>query len=115
MTTSEPPFDDGNRQPLLQSFNVNSNGEAFTLAINHFKSKSCGGATGNDADSGDGQGCWNEKRTQAAQGLISLVEQNSDVLSDRVIVMGDLNAYAKEDPILALEEAGYSNLVNFFD
>ena len=115
VTTSEPPFDDGNRQPLLQSFNVNSNGEAFTLAINHFKSKNCGGATGNDADSGDGQGCWNEKRTQAAQGLISLVEQNSDVLSDRVIVMGDLNAYAKEDPILALEEAGYSNLVNFFD
>ncbi len=26
-----------------------------------------------------------------------------------------MNAYAKEEPILALEEAGYSNLVNFFD
>ena len=116
VTSSNAPFDYGNRQPLLQSFSVNSNGEDFTLAINHFKSKgSCGSATGNNADLGDGQGCWNELRTQAAQGIISLVEQNSDILSDRVIVMGDLNAYAKEEPILALEEAGYSNLVNFFD
>ena len=116
VTSSDTPFDYGNRQPLLQSFSVNSNDEAFTLAVNHFKSKgSCGSATGNDADSGDGQGCWNELRTQAAEGLIALVQQNSEVLSDRVIVMGDLNAYAKEDPILALESAGYSNLVNVFD
>jgi hypothetical protein len=28
--------------------------------------------------------------------------------------MGDLNAYAKEDPISALEGAGYTNLVNYF-
>ncbi|MED5333955.1 MAG: ExeM/NucH family extracellular endonuclease, partial [Pseudomonadota bacterium] len=116
VTSSDTPFDYGNRQPLLQSFSVNSNDEAFTLAVNHFKSKgSCGSATGNDADLGDGQGCWNELRTQAAEGLIALVQQYSEVLSDRVIVMGDLNAYAKEDPILALESAGYSNLVNVFD
>ena len=114
VTSSEAPFDYGNRQPLLQTFSVNSNSEAFTLAVSHFKSKgSCGSATGNDADLGDGQGCWNELRTQAALGLTALV-QNSEGLSDRVIVMGDLNAYAKEDPILALEDAGYSNLVNLF-
>ncbi|WP_420934605.1 ExeM/NucH family extracellular endonuclease [Alteromonas sp. A081] len=116
VTSSEAPFDFGNRQPLLQSFTVNGNGEDFTLAVNHFKSKgSCGSATGGNADSGDGQGCWNALRTDAAQALLSLIEQNSDVLSPRVLVMGDLNAYAKEEPILAIESAGYSNLVNQFD
>jgi predicted extracellular nuclease/endonuclease I len=116
VTSSEAPFDFGNRQPLLQSFTVNGNGEDFTLAVNHFKSKgSCGSATGDNADSGDGQGCWNALRTDAAQALLSLVEQNNDVLSPRVLVMGDLNAYAKEEPILAIESAGYSNLVNQFD
>lgn len=116
VTSSDVPFDFGNRQPLLQGFTVNANGEDFTLAVNHFKSKgSCGSATGNNADSGDGQGCWNGLRTEAAEGLISLAEENGDVLSPRVLIMGDLNAYAKESPILAIESAGYTNLVNAFD
>jgi predicted extracellular nuclease len=86
------------------------------FAINHFKSKgSCSSATGNNADLGDGQGCWNELRTEAAQGLLALIAQNSEVLSDRVLIMGDLNAYAKETPILTLESEGYSNLVELFD
>jgi len=115
VTSSESPFDYGNRQPLLQSFTVNANGEAFTLAVNHFKSKgSCSSATGDNADSGDGQGCWNALRTDAANGLVAIVENNSDTLSDRLLIMGDLNAYAAEEPILALESAGYTNLVNTF-
>jgi predicted extracellular nuclease/endonuclease I len=116
ITSDAAPFDFGNRQPLIQNFSVNSNGESFAFAINHFKSKgSCSSATGNNADLGDGQGCWNELRTEAAQGLLALIEQNSEVLSDRVLIMGDLNAYAKETPILTLESEGYSNLVELFD
>ena len=116
ITSAEVPFDYGNRQPLLQNFSVNSNGETFTFAINHFKSKACGSkASGNNADLGDGQSCWNQLRTEASEALLALIQQNSDVLSDRVLIMGDLNAYAKESPILALESAGYSNLVELFD
>lgn len=115
ITSNAAPFDYGNRQPLIQNFSVNSNGESFAFAINHFKSKgSCGSATGDNADLGDGQGCWNALRTDAAQGLLALIEANSEVLSDRVLIMGDLNAYAKESPILALEAAGYTNVVNQF-
>ncbi|GEA13557.1 ExeM/NucH family extracellular endonuclease [Alteromonas sp. KUL49] len=115
ITLSESPFDDGNRQPLIQSFIVNSNEESFALAVNHFKSKgSCSSATGNNADSGDGQGCWNELRTQAATGLQALITDNLATLGDRVLVMGDLNAYAMEEPILSFTDNGYTNLVNTF-
>ena len=34
--------------------------------MNHLKSKGCGGATGADMDQGDGQGCWNPARREAA-------------------------------------------------
>lgn len=115
ITSSQSPFDDGNRQPLIQAFTVNSNEESFSVAVNHFKSKgSCSSATGNNADSGDGQGCWNELRTQAATGLQTLISNNAATLGDRVLVMGDLNAYAMEDPILAFTNNGYTNLVNTF-
>ncbi|MFT6250029.1 MAG: hypothetical protein ACJAZQ_003256, partial [Cognaticolwellia sp.] len=30
------------------------------------------------------------------------------------LIIGDLNAYAKEDPITSLEESGYTNIVNTF-
>ncbi len=29
-----------------------------------------------------------------------------------VLILGDLNSYAKEDPIRTLEEAGFTNLVD---
>jgi hypothetical protein len=31
-----------------------------------------------------------------------------------VVILGDLNSYAKEDPVKALEAAGYTNLVSSF-
>ena len=62
-----------NRPPTAQTFDVvdASNlafGERFTVIANHFKSKGCGGETGGDLDSGDGQGCFNATRTAQARG-----------------------------------------------
>ncbi len=113
VTTTQSPFDSSNRQPLVQTFKEVANNEILTVAVNHFKSKgSCGSATGNNADSGDGQGCWNELRTQAASTLTAwLATQPTGTVDSDVIIMGDLNAYAKEDPILAIENFGYQNLV----
>jgi hypothetical protein len=34
--------------------------------------------------------------------------------NDKILILGDLNAYTKEDPIALLEGAGYSNLVTRF-
>lgn len=106
-----------NRPPLAQLFEENATSARFKLVMNHFKSKgSCpapGDAdfAGND-DSGDGQGCWNRKRTEQAQRILAFapLAPDSDSFDPDVLVLGDLNAYAKEDPIERFLEAGYTDL-----
>ncbi len=97
-----------NRPPLAQAFAA-ANGEKFSVVVNHFKSKgSCpSGASDPDADQGDGQGCWNELRKQQAQALGSYIASVLEPVDPDVVVLGDLNAYGKEDPILELESLGF--------
>ena len=97
----DPRFvDTRNRPSLAQSFVENSTGEVMTLVVNHLKSKGCGGETGGDIDSGDGQGCWNATRTAAAEALVDwMATHPTGVDDDDFLVMGDINSYAKEDPI----------------
>lgn len=92
-----------NRPPLAQTFAA-ANGEAFTLIVNHFKSKGSCPASGADADMGDGQGCWNVLRTQQAQALNAFI---GSLVDPDVLVMGDLNAYGMEDPVIEFLNAGY--------
>jgi hypothetical protein len=100
------------RHPVSQTF-ATADGQRVSVVVNHFKSKGCDGATGAELDQGDGQGCWNARRTAQAQELAAWL--GSTVVpaagDPDVLVIGDLNAYAKEDPILALQAAGYANLV----
>lgn len=104
-----------NRPPLAQTFAA-ANGERFTVIVNHFKSKSCGDAAGVEADQGDGQGCWNPLRVQQAAALQTFIQQlpGQGGAAD-VLVIGDLNAYAKEDPVLALTSGGLSDLAAGID
>jgi predicted extracellular nuclease len=53
---------------VAQTF-TDRTGATFTVVVNHFKSKgSCPSATTDpNADQGDGQGCWNVRRTQEAR------------------------------------------------
>ncbi len=95
-----------NRPPLAQTFNA-TNGERFTVIVNHFKSKGCDGAAGADLDQVDGQGCFNDRRRQQAQalrGFIGAVEAASG--SSDLLLIGDFNAYAQEDPIFDLTSNG---------
>ena len=101
-----------NRPPLAQTFTA-SNGERFTLVVNHLKSKSgCPAASDANAagntDASDGQGCWNALRVQQARRLRSFVAQvQSTSGSNDVLLVGDFNAYAQEDPIHDLTSSGY--------
>jgi hypothetical protein len=90
---------------------VTATGEVLTAVINHFKSKG-GTGTGADADQGDGQGNFNFTRVQQAQGPGQLRQKHRDPATGDgdVIVLGDLNAYAEEDPIDVLRAAGFINL-----
>ena len=58
------------REPIAQTFV--KDGDAFTVVANHFKSKSPGASTGDNADAGDGQGQWNGDRVRQAQSLAGL-------------------------------------------
>jgi predicted extracellular nuclease len=97
-----------NRPPLAQTFAA-ANGEKFTLVVNHLKSKSsCPVAGDPNADQGDGQGCWNALRVQQAQALRTYVAQLQAASgSNDVLLVGDFNAYAQEDPIHDLTSSGY--------
>ncbi|PWW24524.1 5'-nucleotidase/hypothetical protein [Geodermatophilus normandii] len=102
------------REPQAQTFV--KDGDAFTVVANHLKSKSTGAATGDNVDTGDGQGQWNGDRVRQAESLAEfaagLVQSTGD---DDVILMGDFNAYSQEDPIEALRGAGYTDLGEEFD
>lgn len=112
VTTNAYPFDAKNRQPLVQTFKHNESGELITVAVNHFKSKgSCPSDGSANDDQGDFQGCWNERRTEASTYLASWLATNpTGVSTSNIMILGDLNAYAKEDPVHELEQNGYVNL-----
>jgi predicted extracellular nuclease len=112
--TVDPRFDDTKNRPMLtQTFSEISSGETFTVAVNHLKSK--GSECAGDNDSGDGQGNCNAARTAAAEAIVDWLATNpTGDTSGRYLIIGDLNSYAKEDPIRAIEDGGYTNLINQF-
>lgn len=98
-TLEAGPFGSRSRVPLAQAFRA-GRGPAFVVAVNHFKSKGCSEATGEDADRRDGQGCWNATRTDSARRLhVWLAGDPTRSGSDLALIVGDLNAYAQEDPL----------------
>jgi predicted extracellular nuclease len=102
-----------NRPVLAQTFAQVTNGERLTVAINHLKSK--GSACANDPDTGDGQGNCNLTRTAAAQAEAAWLASDPTASGDAdVLIIGDLNAYAMEDPIAAFKANGYTSLVETF-
>ena len=113
-------FNNLSRNPLAQTFQELATGEVLTVSINHFKSKGSAstGAAATDGispnpnlDQGDGQAASNYLRTRQAQALAAWLATDPTGSGDPdFLIIGDLNAYAKEDPIVALENAGYINL-----
>lgn len=104
-----------NRPPIAQTFRT-TNGELFTVCINHFKSKGSAPSSGPNTDQGDGQGAWNLLRTQQADALTAWLATDPTNSGDPdVVILGDLNAYAMEDPIMAIENADYVNLLEAFE
>ncbi|MCP4536787.1 MAG: ExeM/NucH family extracellular endonuclease [Chloroflexi bacterium] len=110
----DPRFiDTKNRPALAQTFEENSTGERFTAAVNHLKSK--GSACSGDPDMGDGQGNCNLTRTNAMTVETEWLATDPTGSGDPdFIIMGDLNAYAMEDPIVVAENAGYTDLLEQF-
>jgi len=108
----EPLFNDRRNRPShIQKFALVENREEIVISVNHLKSKgsSCGAG---DDDATTGQGSCNLTRTRAAQGLTAFLTANYGATP--TLIIGDLNAYAKEDPITAILSEGYTDLANLF-
>ncbi len=109
-----------NRPPTAQTFAA-ANGERVTLVVNHLKSKgSCPSAGSADApgnvDSGDGQGCWNASRVQQAQRTRTWVSQVLAAAgSSDALLVGDFNAYGREDPIDDFTSNGFVDQIGRFN
>lgn len=105
----------GKNRKEMQVFEQKSNGERFIYSVNHFKAKT-GGGTGADADQKDGQGSYNAARCEEAQAVINLYRQRlAPQLNEKdILIMGDLNAYAKEDPIRLMLDNGMIDLHRAF-
>lgn len=105
-----------NRPPLAQTFTA-ANGEKFSVIVSHFKSKgSCPNDDGPNTEQGDGQGCWNALRVEQAQALRGFIAALQASTGDPdVIVIGDLNAYGKEDPVLDFSTHGYVDQIARFE
>ncbi len=114
-STVDPTFiDTRNRPALAQTFAEVANNARFTVVVNHLKSKGSGCGAGDD-DTTTGQGNCNGTRTLAAQALASWLAGDPTNSGDPdVLIIGDLNSYAKEDPIVALQSTGYTDLVAAF-
>lgn len=108
-------IDTKNRPTLVQSFRATQGRGIITVAINHLKSKGSDCNDLNDPDTGDGQGNCNITRTHAAQALTNWLSHNPTGINDSdYLIIGDLNSYAKENPITAITNAGYVDLINKF-
>ncbi len=84
--------------------------------VNHFKSK--GSLTGalEDEDQGDGQGRNNATRKLASEALADWLETDPTGSDDPdFLILGDLNAYALEDPVQVLLDEGFTNLEAAFN
>jgi predicted extracellular nuclease len=108
----DPTFlDEWNRPALAQTFRHLTD-EVFTVVVNHLKSKGSPCDTIGDPDTGDGQGNCNLTRESAAIALVNWLATDPTGSGDSdVLIIGDLNAYAMEDPIDAIKDGGYTNLL----
>ena len=99
----------------IQVFSLKSNGEKFVFAMNHLKAKGTTYDTTaeDDLDAGDGQSSYNATRVAEVNSIVSRCTTFLSTDSD-VLIMGDMNAYSKEDPIRKFESAGYTNLLKQF-
>ena len=100
----------GAERHRMQCFTEKATGERFIFSLNHFKAKS-GSGSGADADQGDGQKQFNSMRTGEAKDVVKLYESFTSGTKEKdLLLMGDLNAYAKEDPIRVFLEKGLIDL-----
>lgn len=101
------------RPALAQGFRLVGGEATVTVISVHLKSKNCRNAPPAQKDAGDGQGCYAPARKAASLQLAHWRPPDTGEES-LVLLAGDFNAYARETPIQALANAGYTDLIAHF-
>lgn len=108
----DPDFRDRYNRPVLAQTFEAASGARFTAAVLHLKSKASSCAAIGDPDRDDGQANCNGTRSAAARVLLRWLAGDPTGSGDPdVLILGDLNAYAREEPLQILGEGGYRNLL----
>jgi len=111
-TLTGPEFN-RSRQPLAQVFQPLPDGEKVLVVINHLKSKGSCPDSGENANQKDGQGCWNPMRQASAEKMSAWAKAVAESAgTNNILVLGDMNAYRNEDPIGAIRDAGFTELMD---
>ena len=105
----DPAFENA-REPIAQVFDPGA-GAPFAVVANHFKSKTPPDVDPAPEEPADGQGFFNAERVAQAQALAGFVAGLGTDGTDDVVVLGDLNSYSQEDPVVTLTDAGLVDLV----
>lgn len=98
--------------PVAQRFVVLDSGELLLVAAASYPDRtSCPtGDTANE-DQVDGQQCNNERRVALSTGINAwLMSSTSDFAADNIVLVGQLNALLREDPVQTLLDAGWVDL-----
>jgi len=123
-------LDNKNRPAVAQTFEEVATRNRVTVAVNHLKSK--GSPCDTQANPGDAAygvlpyagdpeladfaGNCNLTRTAAANVLGQWLDADpTGTGAGYALIIGDLNAYANEDPITTLEGLGYTDLHEMYD
>jgi len=105
-----------NRPPLAQTFAMHDGAARLTVIASHFKSRRCDGAAGGELDQGDLQGCWSRRRVAQARALMRFagaLARASGV--EHMLLVGDFNAYAREDAPVLLAASGFADQAARFE
>ena len=111
------------REPDAQGFKkAGANDlDAFLVVANHWKSKGSGtplydGDAEDTSSPANNQGAFNATRVREAQAVVTFANQVAASLgTTKIFLVGDFNAYTREDPIEILYAAGYTDLGSTFD
>jgi len=111
-TLTGPEFN-SSRQPLAQLFQSKLDGGTILIVINHLKSKGSCPDSGENADQKDGQGCWNPMRLASAKKMSAWATDLAvSAGTVNILILGDMNAYRNEDPVDAIRQAGFIELMD---
>ena len=117
-TVDPRALDTRNRPAIAQTFKLLTGPKPglqhFTVVANHFKSKgsACNSAPA-DPDLGDGQDNCNLSRVSMARAILDWLATNptadpTPAADRRFLIVGDLNAHLREDPLSALTSGAFS-------